>query len=69
MLSNLKERYYENKRKNVFFITLSAFTQNHKPPNVLLIISDDQGFSELGSYMDFSDRNTLGAKNLEVLKK
>ena len=52
-----------------FFITLSTFTQNHKPPNVLLIISDDQGFSELGSYMDFSDRNTLGAKNLEVLKK
>jgi uncharacterized sulfatase len=38
-------------------------------PNVLLIISDDQGYCELGAYMDLADRNTLGAKRLEEWKK
>lgn len=38
-------------------------------PNILLILSDDQGFCELGAYMDFADRNTLAAKRLEEWKK
>jgi uncharacterized sulfatase len=34
-------------------------------PNILLIVSDDQGFAELGSYIDFADPDTLGAKRIE----
>ena len=36
--------------------------------NVLLIISDDQGYSELGAYMDITNSENLGAKNIEKLK-
>ncbi len=31
-------------------------------PNVLVILSDDQGFCELGAYMDFASRDNLGNK-------
>ena len=40
-----------------------------KQPNVLLLISDDQGFCELGSYLDFADPATMGAKRIDEWRK
>ena len=43
-----------------------------KRPNILLILSDDQGYCELGSFMDFADPDSLGAMNpakLRAIKK
>ncbi len=37
-------------------------------PNILVIVSDDQGFCELGAYMDFADPDKLGARNPEQLR-
>lgn len=34
-------------------------------PNVLVIVSDDQGFCELGPFIDFADPDTMGAKRIE----
>ncbi|WP_373495975.1 sulfatase-like hydrolase/transferase [Aquiflexum sp.] len=36
--------------------------------NVVLIISDDQGFTELGAYMDFAHANTLNTPNADYYK-
>jgi uncharacterized sulfatase len=38
-------------------------------PNILLILSDDQGYCELGSFMDFANPDRLGAKNADQLKQ
>lgn len=38
-------------------------------PNILVIVSDDQGFCELGAFLDFADPATLGAKRLDDWKK
>jgi len=38
-------------------------------PNVLLIISDDQGFCELGSYSDFANPATMGAIKIQEWRK
>jgi uncharacterized sulfatase len=40
-----------------------------RQPNILVIISDDQGFAELGAYADFADPLTLQAKNIEELRQ
>lgn len=40
----------------------SACAQPVTKPNVLIILSDDQGFCELGAYMDFASRENLGNK-------
>lgn len=40
-----------------------------RKPNILVIISDDQGYCELGSFMEFANPETLGIKNLDQLKK
>ncbi|MGC9341279.1 MAG: sulfatase-like hydrolase/transferase, partial [Bacteroidales bacterium] len=37
-------------------------------PNILLILSDDQGFCELGAYMDFADPSTLAAWRIDEWK-
>ena len=53
-------------------VSVGAFGQDtavKKSPNVLLIISDDQGFCELGSYADFADPNTMGAKEIEKWRR
>lgn len=38
-------------------------------PNVLLILSDDQGFAELGAYSDFANPATMGAKRIDEWRK
>lgn len=42
-----------------------AAAHAERRPNVLLILSDDQGFCELGAYADFADPATMAAKWIE----
>lgn len=49
-----------------FFLLLAGMLfAAEKRPNVLLIISDDQGFCELGTYADFADPDTMGAAQIK----
>ncbi len=40
-----------------------------RPPNILFIMSDDQGYSELGAFVDMADPNNLKAKDIEKWEK
>jgi uncharacterized sulfatase len=50
-------------------VIYSAAAGAAEQPNILLILSDDQGYCELGSFMDFANPDRLGAKNADQLKQ
>ena len=45
-----------------------AVAAGENRPNILLIISDDQGFGEMGAYADFVDPDTLQAQRMGQLR-
>jgi uncharacterized sulfatase len=53
----------------VLSLLMCAAAAQAKRPNVLVIVADDQGYCELGPYMDFADPDTMGAKRIDEWKK
>ncbi len=53
----------------VLSLLMCAAAAQAKRPNILVIVADDQGFCELGPYMDFADPDTLGAKRIDEWRK
>ena len=49
-------------------LAVTAHGAEEKRKNVLLFISDDQGYCELGSFLKFADPDTLQPKGKDILK-
>ena len=57
----MKKINFEKWLAGLFLFSMPAYDSFAQENNVLILLSDDQGYCELGSYMDFASATNLGS--------
>lgn len=68
----MKNNIPKNSRTAILLLILVLMYPLHasaKRPNIIVIISDDQGIAELGAYADFAHPDKLQARNIDELRQ